>query len=53
LRSINVGIFYVSSKIVVFLTLVVYILTGNALNAEKVIQNMAKQNAKLFTLLIW
>jgi len=36
LRAVNMGVFFISSKIIIFLTLLVYVAGGNALNAEKV-----------------
>lgn len=36
-RALNMSLFYISSKLIIFLTFVVYVLTGNALSAEKVI----------------
>lgn len=35
-RALNMSLFYISSKLIIFLTFVVYVLTGNALSAEKV-----------------
>ena len=36
LRSINWSLYYTSSKVTVFLTLIVYVLSGNYLTAEAV-----------------
>ncbi|XP_069987945.1 ATP-binding cassette sub-family C member 4 isoform X1 [Penaeus vannamei] len=35
-RAVNMSLFFTSSKVIVFLALLTYILTGNALTAEKV-----------------
>ncbi|OXA51509.1 Multidrug resistance-associated protein 4 [Folsomia candida] len=48
LRALNLGLYYVSSKLIIFLTLVAYVLTGNYLTAEKVFVAMALyQNVRL------
>lgn len=36
LRAVNLSCYYISSKVIVFLTLLIYVLTGNYLSAEKV-----------------
>ncbi|KAK2715107.1 hypothetical protein QYM36_009933, partial [Artemia franciscana] len=43
-RSLNQTLFYTSSKIVVFLTLLAYVLTGNALTADKVFLTISLYN---------
>ena len=35
-RSLNLSLFYTSSKVIVFLTFLVYVITGNPLSSEKV-----------------
>lgn len=48
LRAVNLGLYYVSSKVIIFLTLTTYVLTGNALTSEKVFVAMALyQNIRL------
>jgi ATP-binding cassette subfamily C (CFTR/MRP) protein 4 len=44
LRAINMSLFYTSSKIVIFLTLLTYVLTGNSLTAEKVFVTLSLYN---------
>lgn len=35
-RGLNMSLFYTSGKVIIFLTLLVYVLGGNALTADKV-----------------
>ena len=35
-RSVNMSLYHISSKMIVFVTFVVYVMTGNALTSEKV-----------------
>ncbi|ODN02105.1 Multidrug resistance-associated protein 4 [Orchesella cincta] len=44
LRAINLSCYYISSKVVVFLTLLTYVLMGNYLNAEKVFVTLSLYN---------
>lgn len=39
-RALNTNLFFTSSKIIIFLTFLVYILTGNHLTAEKVFKRI-------------
>lgn len=36
LRAVNQSLFYTSSKLIIFITLLSYVVTGNTLTAEKV-----------------
>ena len=38
LRAFNMSLFYTSSKLIVFLTFVAYVLSGNELTPDKVMQ---------------
>ncbi|CAL8127054.1 unnamed protein product [Orchesella dallaii] len=44
LRAINLSCYYISSKVVVFLTLLTYVLMGNYLSAEKVFVTLSLYN---------
>ncbi|CAL8127080.1 unnamed protein product [Orchesella dallaii] len=44
LRAINMSLFYTSSKLIIFLTLLVYVLTDNTLTAEKVFVTLSLYN---------
>ena len=43
-RSVNTTLYYISSKIIIFVTFLIYVVTGNTLTSEKV-----KKSIKLFS----
>ncbi|ODN02112.1 Multidrug resistance-associated protein 4 [Orchesella cincta] len=44
LRAVNMSLFYTSSKLIIFLTLLVYVLTDHTLTAEKVFVTLSLYN---------
>jgi len=52
-RAVNMSLFFTSSKMVVFLALLTYVLTGNTLTAEKVFVTSALINNVRLTMTLF
>ncbi len=53
LRGLNMAFFFVASKIIIFITICVYVLTGNELTASRVFMAVALYGAVRLTITLF
>lgn len=53
LRGLNMASFFVASKIIIFITVCIYVLTGNALSASRVFMAVSLYGAVRLTITLF